>query len=111
MDTGQADMGNQQGNRQERRQGNRATGVATGWRGWPGKVTGVAWQSDRGSDRVTGVVAGWQGRPGKVGQNEQKSSYSSTPRITGKHEKFLKNAKNKILLKIKRILKTQRNTG
>jgi len=48
MDTGQADMGNQQGNRQGDRGGDMAAGVATERRGWPGKVTGEAWQSDRG---------------------------------------------------------------
>jgi len=49
MDTGRADMGNQQGNRQ-------------GWYGRPGKVTGEAWQSDRETDKTTGEPTGRQGR-------------------------------------------------
>jgi len=47
MDTGWADMGNQQGNRQGDRETDRLT-----WGG--GRVTVEAWQRDRGGDRATG---------------------------------------------------------
>ena len=64
MDTGRADIGNQQGNRQG------DIGGLAKWRGrrqgdmGGGRATGVAW----------GAVRGGLGRSGKVGQNEQKFS-------------------------------------
>ena len=49
MDTGRADMGNQQGNRQ-------------GWQGRPGKVTGVSTGRQGRQQGRRGGLAKWQGR-------------------------------------------------
>ena len=70
MDTGQADMGIQQGKRQENWQGDRGTNRG-GLAKWPGNRQGR-------SGRVTREPTVWQGRFGKVGQNEQRSSTRTT---------------------------------
>ena len=65
MDTGQAEMGNQQGNRQGDKGTNKGTdrGDLVKWQGRPGKVTGEAIGFEqRGFDRDRG---NWQ-RPHKT---------------------------------------------